>query len=144
MADIKGNVTIVACWDLSNELCRNDVPLLNELAENANANGFGVISIHAAGRPVAAVKKAITDQEIKFPVCLDGPEMDHDGGWVKQFFYQAHVIQLPHAIVIDAKGNIAAKGSLADMVAVARKLIASPADAKPNAAAAPTTLPTSK
>lgn len=139
LADIKGKVTIVACWDLSNELCRNDVPLLNELAENAN--GFGIISIHAAGRPVAAVKKAIAEQNIKFPVCLDGPEMDYDGAWGKQFFYQARVIQLPRAIVIDAKGNIAANGSLANMVAVARKLAASPADTKPNAKTAPTTLP---
>lgn len=118
LADLSGKVTLVAFRSAGCGPCRNDVAALNRFAEEADATGVGVLSIHAAGALADDVRKAITDENITYPVCIDGGV----DPWKGPVFERAHVVRLPSAMVIDRDGRIAAVGILSDAWSVAMEL----------------------
>ena len=104
--------------------CRNDLPALAALHKRGPKDVV-VIGVHPPGNDVAAIRKVMKDFELEYPICID--VMPPKGATASGAFYGAlGVNRIPHAVVIDGRGKIAATGSLGEILKKASELVGRP------------------
>jgi thiol-disulfide isomerase/thioredoxin len=101
--------------------CKNDYPMLARLHANRQER-LVIIGIHAAGSDAQKVKKLLEDYKIAWPVCEDVTPTEGKG-W-GQMFVAMGAKMAPHAILVNAQGQVVQRGELMDIYDSAAKLLA--------------------
>ena len=96
--------------------CRNDLPLMSELHAQRETSGIAVIGVHTPDDELETVSKFLKEFKLAYPVCID-VEPESKGTSFGQLSAWYGVRGIPHSVLIDAKGNVAAHGTLRDVVA---------------------------
>ncbi|HLO99051.1 MAG TPA: redoxin domain-containing protein [Fimbriimonas sp.] len=101
MASRKGKVTVVHFWTFGCINCKRNLPPVQRLYDKFKARGVEFISIHTPElkeeRDVENVKKAVKDNNIKYPVLID-PQYENWKAWKVEYW--------PTFFIIDQAGNI--------------------------------------
>ena len=89
-----------------------------------------IIGIHLEGSELASIKKAVSDHQLEYPICIDVKkrlkpfeiEMPLFPG---EFSSQFGVDAIPHFVVVDPHGIVAAShtGSFEDALETAKRLV---------------------
>jgi beta-lactamase regulating signal transducer with metallopeptidase domain/thiol-disulfide isomerase/thioredoxin len=126
---LRGKVVILDFWADSCGPCRNDLPQLRELHGDRQKNGLAIIGVHLAGSELADVKKAVSDLQLEYPICVDVPiHGEAKAGELKTFpseFTSKFAIDgIPHFVVVDRQGVVAASlvNRFDDALAIAQRL----------------------
>lgn len=99
--DLAGKPHLLHFWATWCGPCKNDLPRLKELA----AAGVVVVGVHPSGTPADEVTKAVADRGLGYPtVVSSGPGREAVTGYPVKLF--------PYCVAVDARGNVAAHGSL--------------------------------
>ena len=85
-----------------------------------------MLGIHPLGSERASIDKLIKQFDLQYPICIDVAPPAGAEAWGK-LYADYHVKAIPHAAVIGRDGNLAGRGSLAEMVQLATKLAAAKA-----------------
>jgi hypothetical protein len=81
-----------------------------------------VIGVHVPGSSLEEIRKAAKELAIGYPVCIDVPGSRSFSSWGA--LHEAHgVDHVPHVVVIDRQGKVAATGAVGDMTAMASELV---------------------
>jgi thiol-disulfide isomerase/thioredoxin len=118
---LKGKVVILHFFAEWCGPCKNDYPMLVQLHSNKGGN-LVIIGIHAAGSEAEKVKKLLQDYKISYPVCED-VAAGKQKGW-GQMFAAMGAKMAPHAILVNAQGQVVERGTLMDIYDGAVKLLA--------------------
>ena len=96
------------------------LPALNDL-HRKRLDDLVVIGVHPPGSSLEEVRKAAKEQAIDYPVCIDvpGPQSFSSWGALHEAYDVDHV---PHVVVIDRQGKVAATGAAGDMTSIAWEL----------------------
>lgn len=97
--DTTGKPYLLHFWATWCGPCKNDLPLLNEMAKHRL-----IIGIHPAGTAADQVQEAITKHELVYPTWLAANETDLLAGYPVKAF--------PYCVLIGADGKVIAHGSL--------------------------------
>ncbi len=118
--DLAGKVVILDFWAEWSGPCRSDLPGLAALHKKL-ANEVFVIGVHPPGSDLDAIKKVMKEFALEYPICVDvaAPKAATTWGALHEAY---GVNRIPHVIVIDQQGKIAARGGLGDVVAKAAEL----------------------
>jgi thiol-disulfide isomerase/thioredoxin len=116
LADLRGKAVVLHFWATWCAPCHNDIRTLVTRNTSATSRPL-VIGIHDAKADLDAVKKAIVEGGMKYPICVDSEEGGEDGGSLRSWY---GIQGIPHAIVIDKEGRVAGHGALDDMLERAR------------------------
>jgi thiol-disulfide isomerase/thioredoxin len=126
---LRGKVVILDFWADWCGPCRNDLPRLRQLHDDREKNGLTIIGVHLAGSKLASVKKAVGDFRIAFPVCIDLPNGGKLGKaepmpFPSTFTSQFAIDSIPHFVVVDRRGSVAASlpNRFQDALAIAQRL----------------------
>jgi hypothetical protein len=112
LGDLRGKVILLHFWATWCAPCHDDIRTLVTRNSSATSEPI-VIGIHDARADAGAVKRAIAEGGIKYPVCVD-PERDGEDGVSQRSWYGIRGI--PYAILIDREGLVAGHGALEDMI----------------------------
>ena len=128
--DLRGKVVIMDFWADWCGPCRRDLPKLRVLHDEREINGLTIIGIHLEGSELASIKKAVSDHQLEYPICIDVKkrlkpfeiEMPLFPG---EFSSQFGVDAIPHFVVVDPHGIVAAShtGSFEDALETAKRLV---------------------
>ena len=80
--------------------------------------------IRAAGTPTDDVAKFVKEYKLDYLICIDPTGGNGKGGG--PLFAAYRIGELPHAFVVGRDGKVVGHGSLAEVLAAARKLAAEP------------------
>jgi thiol-disulfide isomerase/thioredoxin len=118
--DLAGKIVILHFWAEWSGPCRNDLVAL-AAQHKKNAKDVVVIGVHPPGSELEVVKKITKEFELGYPICIDVAAPDDTTTWGA--LHEAYgVSRIPHSVVIDRQGQIAAAGALADSLARATEL----------------------
>lgn len=111
--DLTGKPHLVHFWATWCGPCKTDLPRLRKLA----AEGVVVVGAHPAGTPAEEVAKAVADQKLGYPTVVSaGPGRELVAGYPVRLY--------PYCVFVDARGNVAAHGTLDQVLrAVGRKAL---------------------
>lgn len=101
--DLKGKSYLLHFWATWCGPCKNDIPLLNELAKNGI-----VIGVHPKGTSQEEILKVIGDTKMTYPTIVADSEAEHPLGYPVSMY--------PYCIKIDENGNVVKHGSLNDVL----------------------------
>jgi cytochrome c biogenesis protein CcmG, thiol:disulfide interchange protein DsbE len=104
--------------------CRNDLPALAALHKKQSED-IVVIGIHPPGSPNSAIQKVMKDFDLQYPTCIDTPASQGGPRWGLLFDRYA-VRGIPHAVLLDRNGTIAATGDLSTILIKAAELAGRP------------------
>ncbi len=99
--DVAGKPYLLHFWATWCGPCKNDLPQLAELA----AKGVVVVGLHPSGTPAEDVAKVVADRKLGYPTLVAA-----ENGRETIAGYPAALF--PYCIAVDAKGNVAAHGTL--------------------------------
>ncbi|MFO1096043.1 MAG: carboxypeptidase regulatory-like domain-containing protein [Planctomycetaceae bacterium] len=103
--DVSGQPYLLHFWATWCGPCKSDLPRLKELANS----GALVIGLHPSGTPVDDVQLAVDKYGLPYPTFVETkPQPSGSGRTIAG--YPADVF--PYCVLVDAKGNVAAHGSL--------------------------------
>ena len=119
---LKGRVVILDFFSEWCGPCRGDLPTMNKLHADRETSGITVIGVHTSGSEIQKVRKFLTEFNIEYPVCIDVEPESGDKGFGRLTATYG-VRAIPHSLLIDATGRVAAHGQLGEVVAKARELI---------------------
>ncbi|MEI8019830.1 MAG: TlpA disulfide reductase family protein, partial [Schlesneria sp.] len=128
--ELRGKVVIMDFWADWCGPCRRDLPQLRVLHDEREINGLTIIGIHLEGSELASIKKAVSDHQLEYPICIDVKkrlkpfevEMPLFPG---EFSSQFGIDSIPHFVVVDQQGVVAAShtGAFEDALEVAKRLV---------------------
>ncbi len=128
--DLRGKVVILDFWADWCGPCRRDLPQLRALHDERGINGLSIIGLHIEGSELTSIKKAVSDHQLEYPICIDVKkrlkpfeiEMPLFPG---EFSSQFGIDSIPHFVVVDQHGIVAAShtGSFEDALGIARGLV---------------------
>ncbi len=101
--DLKGKPYMLHFWATWCGPCKNDVPILNAIAENSI-----VIGVHPSGTPDDEIRKSMADAKMTYPTIVAGGDKNSPLGYPTQMF--------PYCVQVDAHGKIAKHGFLHDVL----------------------------
>ncbi len=104
--------------------CRNDLPGLSAFS-NKHPGEIVVIGIHPPGSSEGAVRRVMKEFDLKYPICVDVPGPPGGTTW-GSLFDRYSVSRIPHAILLDRNGIIAATGDLNAILTKAAELAGRP------------------
>jgi thiol-disulfide isomerase/thioredoxin len=115
LESLKGKVVVLVFWAEWSGPCRGELPAIADL-HRKRPDDLVVIGVHPPGSSPEEVRKAARDLAIEYPVCIDAPgrQSFSSSGELHEAYGVDHV---PHVVVIDRRGKIAASGAVGDMVA---------------------------
>jgi thiol-disulfide isomerase/thioredoxin len=100
LADYRGRVILLNFWATWCAPCLQEMPDLNRLHQDLEDEGVAVIGVSTDEGGPEAVRAAVENLGIAYPVILDdGTLSDHLGG----------VYALPTTFIVDAQGNVTSR-----------------------------------
>ncbi len=121
LASLKGKVVVLDFWATHWGGCRNDLFLAESIHKTAKESGIVVIGVHPAGAETSEINAFAKENGMSYPIVINLPVPKPDTSF-GQLFKHFCVKAIPYSFLIDQKGNVAAYGSLDEMLAAARKL----------------------
>ncbi len=123
------STTIIVC--ASSGPCRAAPYHLGPLHHHRQSNGLVVIGVHLAGSEPAAVKKAVEELNIDYPICVDVTRSDtekviKDKPSPGKFSSLFAIDGVPHYVVVDRQGIVAASllsSRFEDALKLAQRLV---------------------
>lgn len=101
--------------------CRNGYPSLVAAHNNRDPKNLVIIGIHTPGSKEDDIRNLLKTYEMEYPVAID-TSRDERGYWGKTFAaYKINAI--PHAVLIDRNGNVAAHGNVNEVLSEAYQLL---------------------
>ena len=79
-----------------------------------------ILGVHAAGSDAADVQAAIDEYRLDYPILLDTTEANGGPSSLQKWY---GIRGIPHAVAIDKTGQVAAHGSLREVLSKARDLV---------------------
>lgn len=101
--DLKGKAYLLHFWATWCGPCKNDIPLLNELAKKDI-----VIGVHPKGTSEEEIRRGIVDSKMTYSTIVADSEAEHPLGYPVSMY--------PYCIKIDESGNVVKHGSLNDVL----------------------------
>ena len=99
--DLAGKPYLLHFWATWCGPCKNDLPQLTEMA----AKGVVVIGMHPSGTAADDIAKVVADRKLGYPTLVSAAAgRETVGGYPVALF--------PYCVAVDAKGNVAAHGTL--------------------------------
>lgn len=119
---LRGRVVVLGFWAEWDDDGREDLVRLNQFHRDGGTDGPTVIGVHPPGSEPAEVARAIDAMQLGFPVCLDVPGAGGADAW-GVFSGRLGVGSIPHFVVVDREGKVAASGTLEQAMEKARALV---------------------
>lgn len=125
---LRGKVVLIDFWATWCGPCRNDIPLLRKLHDEREDKGVVVIGAHTPDGDPAEVLKFMKKFNIEYPVYIDekAKQPADDPWFLGRLFTGSRIWAIPHSMVVDREGNIAAHGSLQEVIHKANELAKQP------------------
>src|SRR5262245_4146146 len=135
---LRGQVVILDFWADWCGPCRNDLPELSQLHAGREKNGLTIIGVHPPGSELESIRKVMREFDLAYPICIDvANRRDAKNAEGVPFpgdlFAQFAVDGIPHFVVVDAQGVVAASETsrFREALAVAKKLVNATAGPQP-------------
>jgi thiol-disulfide isomerase/thioredoxin len=120
MKELRGRAVVLHFWAEWCGPCQTDLPTLGALHEKRPGD-LVVIGVHPPGSEPAAIRSIMKEFEVEVPLCADVWSGDCRTSW-GALFDAFRVDRIPHSVLIDRQGRIAATGDLTSVTHRAAEL----------------------
>ena len=91
---------------------------------NSKENDLTIIGVHSPGSEIAQIEKVMKEYEMNNPTCIDVAQPGGPATWGTLMMEGYRAQGMPHAVLVDRDGKIAAHGALHQVLPKAQSLAA--------------------